>query len=144
MIARGARVLRRNLVRLDVPQELARTRVAFLVGVSRVDQSGVGEPIERRRREPELRSAVAIGAEDRLGAVPSGQEARDHVALGAHVASAGGTERSDPDRWMGLLVRPRPDVDLAMMEVFALPVEGAVVTCPRLEDEIVRLPEALH
>jgi hypothetical protein len=43
-----------------------------------------------------------------------------------------------------LLVRTRPDVDLPVVEVLALPVERSVVAGPCLDDEVVRLPEALH
>ena len=45
---------------------------------------------------------------------------------------------------MRLLVRPRPDVHLSMVEVLALPVEGAVVARPRLHDQVVGFPEPLH
>ena len=45
---------------------------------------------------------------------------------------------------MRLLPHPRPDVHLPVLKKLALPVEHLVVGGHRLEDEIVRLPEALH
>jgi hypothetical protein len=48
VIARRARELRRHLVRLEVPHELARAGVAFLVGLAHVDERRVREAIERQ------------------------------------------------------------------------------------------------
>ena len=45
---------------------------------------------------------------------------------------------------MRLLPWPRPQVDLTIMEVLALPVERTVVGGHRLDDEVVRLPEPIH
>ena len=49
-----------------------------------------------------------------------------------------------PDRRMRLLPHARPDVDLPVVEILALPVEQLVVRRHRLDDEIERLPEAVH
>src|SRR5439155_25640029 len=48
----------------------------------------------------------------------------------------------DPDRRMWLLVRLRPHVRVAIVPVFALPVEG-LRRGPGFDDQIVRLLEAL-
>src|SRR5262249_16267096 len=47
----------------------------------------------------------------------------------------------NPDRWMWLLVRLGPQIDVAEAVVFALPGERPLVR-PRLDDEIVRLVKA--
>ena len=45
---------------------------------------------------------------------------------------------------MRLLPGPRPDVDVAVVEILAFPVERPVVAGHRLDDEVVRLPEPVH
>ena len=45
---------------------------------------------------------------------------------------------------MWLLIGTGPDVDLTMVKVFALPVERPIVTRPGFEDQVIRLPKALH
>ncbi len=45
---------------------------------------------------------------------------------------------------MRLLVGPRPDVDVAVLEELALPAEGSVMRRERLQDEVVRFPEAIR
>ena len=144
VIAGRAGELRRDLVGLQVPHQLARAGVTLLVGLADVDQRRVGEAIERRRGQSQLGAPLAIRAEHVLRAVEAGQEAGDDVALLADGPRTARAERGDPDRRVRLLVRPWPDVHLPVVEVLALPVEGAVVARPRLHDQIVGLPEALH
>ena len=45
---------------------------------------------------------------------------------------------------MRLLIGTRPDVDVAIMEVFAFPIERTVVRRHRLDDEVVCFPEPVH
>src|SRR3954454_18663429 len=45
---------------------------------------------------------------------------------------------------MRLLPRARPYVDLTIVEMLALPIERSVVGGHGLDDEIMRLPEAVH
>src|SRR2546425_9278070 len=144
MITGRAGELRRDLVGLQVPHQLARPGIAFFVGLAHVDQRRVGEAIERGRGQSQLGAPLAIRAEHVLRAVEAGQEAGDDVALLADGPRTARAQRGDPDRRVRLLVRPRPDVHLPVVEVLALPVEGAVVARPRLHDQIVGLPEALH
>ena len=60
-------------------------------------------------------------------------------------ASLGAARAADrhPHRRMRLLVGARPDVDRAVVEMRPLPVERAVMAGHRLQDQIVRLPEAV-
>jgi hypothetical protein len=69
------------------------------------------------------------------------QYIRGALAQHARVGLAGGRA---PDRRMRLLPRPRPDVHLPVVEELALPVERPVMGGHRLDDEIVRVPEAVH
>src|SRR3989442_14087078 len=109
VVAGWTRELRRHLVRLEVPHQLPAARVAFLVGVPGVHERGVGEAVEARRRQPELRATSTVGVVHRPGAVESGQEAGDDVAAGHGLPRARTTEGggSDPrDLW--LLTEPAP------------------------------------
>jgi hypothetical protein len=45
---------------------------------------------------------------------------------------------------MRLLPHPRPDIDVAVLEKFSVPIEVFVVGGHRLQDKIMRLPEAVH
>ena len=53
-------------------------------------------------------------------------------------------EAGHPHRRRRLLIRPRPDVDVAVMEELALPAERAVGRRHRLQDQVVRFPVAAH
>src|SRR5437660_9026075 len=144
MIAGRARELRGHLVRLQVPHQLAGARVTFRVGVAGVDERRVGEALARSTRQSQLGPALTVAVEYRFRALEARQEAGHGVPSRAHLARAARAQRGDPDRGMGLLVRTRPDVHLAVVEVLAFPVEGPVVARPRLDDQVVRLPETLH
>src|SRR3989442_12431531 len=98
--------------------------------------------MERRGGQLQPGAALAIRAEYALRTLEAGQEAGHDVALLADGARARRAERGDPDRWVRLLVRARPDVHLAVMEVLAFPVERTGVARPRLHDEVVSFPEA--
>ena len=52
-----------------------------------------------------------------------------------------GAAHGNPDRWMGLLERPRPDVDLAEMEPTALEIERTFVVRPGLHNQVVGFPQ---
>ena len=45
---------------------------------------------------------------------------------------------------MRLLIGPRPDIDAAILEMLALPGKRSVMRRHRLENEIMRFPEAIH
>src|SRR5207245_8029121 len=126
------------------PHELPGSGEAVPVGLAHVDERRDREAIERRGGQLQLGAALAIRAEYALRALEAVQEAGYDVALLADRARARRAERGDPDRWVRLLVRARPDVHLAVMEVLAFPVERTVVARPRLHDEVVSFPEAVH
>src|ERR1700722_13874497 len=53
-------------------------------------------------------------------------------------------ERSDPNRRMWLLEWTRPDIHIAVGEVLALPVERPIARGHSLQDQVMRLPQAVH
>src|SRR2546425_7505402 len=144
MIARRIGELWGNLIRLDIRHQLARARISFLVGLASIDEGSVGEAVQTRSGETEFGPARAIGLENGLRSLEPGQEASYHVTLLADISGAGRTQSSDPDGRMRLLVRPRPDIHLPVVEVLPFPVEGTIVTGPGLQDQVVGLPKALH
>src|SRR5438067_3892090 len=74
----------------------------------------------------------------------AGEEGAEHIAALGDLADVLRAAPGDPHRRMRLLVDARPDVDVAVLEMLALPVERPVDRGHRLEDEIMRLPEARH
>src|SRR2546425_875391 len=131
----------RNLIRLDVPHQLACARISFLVGLAGVNEGSIGEAVQARRGETEFGPAWAIRLENSLRSLEPGQEASYHVTLLADISGAGRTQGSDPDWRMRLLVRPRPDIHLPVVEVLPFPVEGTIVTGPGLQDQVVASPD---
>ncbi len=65
------------------------------------------------------------------------------AAFGGHPAGLD-AQPGHPYRRGRLLQRPRPDVDVAVVEELAFPVERAVGRRHRLQDQVVRLPIAPH
>ena len=106
------------------------------------DHRGVGKPVGAGGPAQFLR-ALAIGREQRPGDVARQQGADDMPALGGHAPGID-ADPGHPHRWRGLLQRPRPDVDVAVVEELALPIERTVGRRHRLQDQIVRLPIAAH
>src|SRR6202035_983625 len=74
------------------------------------------------RRPAELLRSLAIGREHRAGCRQRKQSPNHVAVLGRHPASLGAQPRH-PHRWRWLLVRSWPNVDVAVMEELALPIE---------------------
>src|SRR5262245_54396595 len=90
-----------------------------------------------------LQVGRAIAVENLAHVHVTGQEhGADIVALGHGYGAASAADRH-PDRRMGLLEGTRPDVDLSVMIVAALEIEGSVVRRPCLENEVMCLPHAV-
>src|SRR5215831_2737940 len=58
--------------------------------------------------------------------------------------SAPATANRNPDGWVWLLVRTRPDIDLACVKPAAFKAKWPIVRGPGLDDHIVRFPQSLH
>src|SRR5205823_9105726 len=117
-----------------VPQDLVGAAPAFLARVADADQRHIGEALLCDWAAG-LGRLLAIGLEDRRRAHPAGVEHADrHPALGRLHRAAGAADRH-PYRRMRLLPRPRPDIDLTVMEMGALPVERAVMARHCLQDQ---------
>src|SRR5215470_16415189 len=84
--------------------------------------------------------ALAVGRVDRRRAAVSGEERRLHIAPRANARSAAWRGRRYPDRRMRLLVRARPDVDVAVVKEPPFMADRAVVAGPGFDDEVHGLP----
>ena len=71
----------------------------------------------------------------------SGKENRTDVFPLGDLRSGAGAAHGDPDRGMGLLIGPGPDIDLPGMEPTSLEIEGAVMGSPRLHYQVMGLPQ---
>ena len=143
-VARGILELWRDLVRGHVPQQLLCARARLRLAGRAIDQRRIGEAVDRHIVAPTgLAPAPAIGLVDFGGALHACQEGRLHPSALAHAPRAARGRAADPDRRMGLLPGPRPDVDVAMVEEAPFMGEGTIVPRPGLDDEIHRLPLAL-
>ena len=114
----------------------------LFVGVRDVDRERPADLLRRRLVAVLLRRLLEL-AEDAAERV--------HVGVGLEVGVVVprgpvdrlvGAERGAPDRRVRLLERPRPRVDVAELEVLAIPLEGAGLR-PGLDDQVVRLVEAV-
>src|SRR5579862_1039189 len=111
----------RDLVRGDVPEQLLSAGARFRLIVGDIDHGGIGEAIDRDIVAfARLAPALAIGIIDRGGSFKAGEEGRLDEAMRADLRRTARARRADPDRWMRLLIRPRPDIDVAVMEEAAL------------------------
>src|SRR4030095_4120144 len=61
-----------------------------------------------------------------------------------HRDSAPAAANRNPDGRVWLLVRTRPDIDLARVKPAAFEAKWTLVRGPGLDDYIVRFPQALH
>src|SRR5580704_5300304 len=100
---------------------------ARLVAVfGNTDQAEIGEAIGPWRLAPLGQIAAAIGVIERPRVVAGAQRGH-HIAALAEDPRLGGRAGGGPDRRMRLLPDPWPDIDLAIIEILALPVEHFVV-----------------
>ena len=76
--------------------------------------------------------------------VVAGTQSRNHVSTLAEDARIALAAGGAPDRRVRLLPGARPDVHMAIVEVFTLPVERLVMTRHRLHNKVVGFPKAVH
>ena len=128
---------------VEKPQGLAADPQTLLVGVADIAQSGIGETVGAGRRQPGLAARIAIGVEGALAGLGAAQHERVDHAAPAELGRGLGIAGRRPHRRVRPLVDRRPDVDVAVGEVLALPAERPVMRGQRLLDQVDRLPEAL-
>src|ERR1700761_465786 len=109
--------------------------------MSNGNEAQIGEAIRAGRAAPLRQVAAAVGIVERARVV-AGAERRHDVAALAQNARLRGRAGGGPDRRMRLLKDARPDIDLAVVKILALPVEDLVVSGHRFDDEIESFPEA--
>ena len=116
-------------------------RLGLRVGLGRMTQRQVGELVGARLGQPLLGAALAVGVDQLLGPLVGRQEAGERVLVIGHPGHVVQAGAGDPDRRVRLLVRPRPDVDVAVVPEAPFPVER-LGRRPGLQDQVVRLLEA--
>src|ERR1700692_3654620 len=100
-------------------QFAAAARLVTVLGDA--DQAEIGEAVGPRRLAPLRQITAAIGVIERARVVAGAQRGHDIAAL-AEKPRRGGWAGRGPDRRMRLLPHPRPDIDLAIIEILAFPV----------------------
>src|SRR4030088_508636 len=95
------------------------------------------------RYEKRSGAGLAVVIEQFPG-LETGEERAEHVAALGDLADVLRAATGDPHRRVRLLIDARPDVDVAVLKMFALPVERPVDRGHRLDDQVVRFPEAVH
>ena len=125
-----------------VVEDLVGAALALLARLPDPDQRHIGELVGRRLAAGLVR-LPAVGLEDRRGPGPAGVEDADRDAARRRLGGAARAADRRPHRRVRLLVGARPDIDRAVLEMRALPVERAVMAGHRLQDQVVRLPEAV-
>src|SRR5262249_36921750 len=143
VVARWRGEVAGNLVGVEVPAQRHRTLAGGLLVVRDVYLDPVGETIVGGRRTAVSgRVARAVLVVQRLGHLVAGDEAGHRVPVPGDRGDAADAGPGDPDRRTWLLVRARPDIDVAVVPR-AFPAERAVVGFPGLQDQVVRLPHPL-
>src|ERR1700745_1034800 len=131
----------RHLVRPHVPEELLGARARLGLTLGGIEQRRVGEPVDRHLvAAANVAPALAVGGVDRRRAAISGEERRLHIAARADARGAARRGRRYPDGRMRLLVRARPNVDVAVVKEPPFMADRAIVAGPGLDDEVYGLP----
>ena len=145
LVSRRDREVRRVLEALPEQPRDVRPRLAvrLLVRLGHVDEDRSAQLLPLHLVVVLLLREAAVRVEGPL----QDRSRREHlhegvVALRCLVDRLQRGEARQPDRRVRLLQGPRPGVDVRQVEVLAVPGERAGLG-PRLEDEIVRLPEAV-
>src|SRR5580704_6441992 len=143
-VARRIGEVRYDLVGGDVPHQLFGAVAGFGFARRGIDERGVGQPIKRHGvAAARFAPTLPIGIENPAGAIVAGEESRLHKAPRADACRTAWTGGAHPNRRMRLLVRPRPDVDHAVVKEPALMTYRTVMSRPGLDDEIERFPVPL-
>src|SRR2546429_4067354 len=103
----------------------------------------IGEAIGARRGRARCHVALPVGVVERAGGVATAERGHD-VALSPEQPGLIAVPGGGPNRRLRLLHGPRPDVHLPVMKILAFPIERLVMARHRLDDEVVRFPEAVH
>ena len=112
------------------------------MGVADIDEGRVREVVGGDLGEPRLRPRRAIRGPGALRPLRAAQDQHVDHAAPADLARRLRIARRRPQPRMRLLPRSRPDVDVPVRVVLALPAERPRLMRQRLPDEIDRLPVA--
>ena len=123
-------------------QVLASDLVGLLLRLVNVDLPQVGDVLGAGL-VAELGGGVVVKLEGFLGGLQAGGQQDQRVRLlGGPLDRLDADGGGNPDGRVGLLERPRPGIDIAIVVVFALPAPGAGGG-PCLDEEVVGFLEAL-
>src|SRR5205823_8134904 len=103
----------------------------------------IGEPIGAGRRQTGVASRRAIGVEGALAGLRAAEYERVDNAAPAQLRRGFRIAGRGPHRRVRPLVDGRPDIDVAMRVVLALPAERPVMRGQGLLNEVDRLPETV-
>src|SRR6202007_118293 len=123
------------------PQRLAPDPQTLFVGLADIAEGGVGETVGAGRGQTGLAASISIGVESTLAGLGAAQYERVDHAAPAELGRGLGITGRRPHRRMRALIDRRPDVDVAVGEMLALPAEGPLVRGQGLLDQVDRLPE---
>src|SRR5262245_40842377 len=144
VIARRVAPMRRHLVGRHVPQDFFGPCPRLLQAVTDIDQGTIGEAVDGCLYIMGEAVGGTIAVVDLANARVTGEKHRASIFVRCHWDCTLATADGDPDGWMGLLVGPRPDVDLAGMEPAAFEIARPIMRGPGLEDHVVGFPQPLR
>jgi len=125
------------------PQRFAADPQALLVCLADIAQSGISETVGPGRCQSGCAASISISVKGTLAGFGAAQDKRVDHAAPAELRRGLGIAGRRPHRWMWTLIDRRPDVDVAVGEVLALPAEGPVMRGQGLLDQVDRLPKSV-
>src|SRR5262249_39137186 len=134
----------RHFVGRHVPEHFFRPGTGLLRILTNVDQRRIGQAVERRLLAMGRAVGGAIAVVDLANARVASQKHGPGIFVLGHRNGAPATANRNPDWRVWLLVRTRPDIDLARVKPAAFEAKWPIVRGPGLDDHIVRFPQALH
>ena len=112
--------------------------------VAHIDERGVGKVVGADFGEPSLCPGPAIGGPGAVGFVRAAQHQHIDHPPPSHFARRGWITRGGPHARMGLLPGPRPDVDVPMRKMLALPAKRTFLVGQGFGNEINGFPKAFN
>ena len=144
-IARRRAELRFRFIVSDVPEYAIDEVARLLLGLADRDKWHEGELVVSGRWQSLVAAIIANTHEHLCQSFIRGEEHGEgeatfnRAARMAEIAAA-----RSPDWRMRLLIGPRPNVDLALMQPLALVVKWSVFRRPRFDDQVDRFPQAFR
>ncbi len=114
------------------------------MGVAHVDECGIGKVVSADFGEPGLSPSLAIRSPSAVGFVrPTQHQHIDH-APPTHFTRGGRIASGGPHARMRLLPRARPNVDVPVGKMLALPTKRSLLVGESFGDQVNRFPKAFN